>query len=64
MDMDKELLTAKEVAEYLRIAEGTIYVWVHRKKIPALKVNGALRFRREDIESIMERRGGRWPVEG
>lgn len=47
---EEAILTIKEVAEYLKVAEKTIYRLVGTKKIPAFKVGGAWRFSRADID--------------
>jgi excisionase family DNA binding protein len=39
-----ELMTAKELAEVLRVAIKTIFGWVAQGKVPYVRVNGALRF--------------------
>lgn len=44
-----EILTIKELANYLRIAEKTAYKFVAEGKIPGFKVGGAWRFRKDDI---------------
>lgn len=44
-----EILTIKEVAEYLKVTERTIYRLAAVKKIPAFKVGGTWRFSRADI---------------
>lgn len=45
-----QILTITEVAEYLKVAERTIYRLAASKKIPAFKVGGAWRFAKADIE--------------
>jgi len=46
-----EILTIKQVADYLKITERTIYRLAAAKKIPAFKVGGTWRFSRADIDS-------------
>jgi excisionase family DNA binding protein len=46
-----EILTIKQVAEYLKVTDRTIYRLAAAKKIPAFKVGGTWRFSRSDIES-------------
>lgn len=46
-----EIITIKEVAEYLKVTERTIYRLAAIKKIPAFKVGGTWRFSRADIDS-------------
>jgi excisionase family DNA binding protein len=46
-----EILTIKQVADYLKVTERTIYRLAAAKKIPAFKVGGTWRFSRAGIES-------------
>ncbi|MEW5753310.1 MULTISPECIES: helix-turn-helix domain-containing protein [Pseudomonas] len=46
-----EILTIKQVADYLKVTERTIYRLAAAKKIPAFKVGGTWRFSRADIDS-------------
>ncbi len=46
-----EILTIKEVADYLKVTERTIYRLAAAKHIPAFKVGGSWRFSRADIDS-------------
>jgi excisionase family DNA binding protein len=46
-----EILTIKQVAEYLKVTERTIYRLAAAKKIPAFKVGGAWRFSRSAIDT-------------
>ncbi len=50
-----EILTIKQVAEYLKVTERTIYRLAAAKKIPAFKVGGTWRFSRADIDSWIKR---------
>ena len=45
------ILTIKEVAEYLKVTERTIYRLAAAKKIPGFKVGGMWRFRQSDLDS-------------
>ena len=49
--MADEIMTLKEVAEYLKVAEKTAYRLVAEGKLPGFKVGGSWRFKRADIES-------------
>ena len=51
--MDK-LLTAREVAEVLGCHEQTIYKWKDLGKIPYIRKNGLIRFRKTEIEDWIE----------
>lgn len=48
--MNDEILTLKEVTEYLKLAEKTAYRLAQKGKLPGFKVGGSWRFKREDIE--------------
>ena len=48
---DHEILTIKEVADYLKVTERTIYRLAAGKQIPAFKVGGSWRFARVEIDS-------------
>jgi excisionase family DNA binding protein len=45
----------KDVAEYLKVTERTIYRLAAAKKIPAFKVGGSWRFSRADIDAWIKR---------
>ena len=48
--MESDILTIKEVAEYLKVKEKTAYKLVAEGKIPGFKVGGSWRFRKQEIE--------------
>lgn len=48
---EAEILTVKQVADYLKVTERTIYRLAAGKKIPAFKVGGTWRFSRADIDA-------------
>ena len=48
--MTDEILTLKEVAQYLKLAEKTAYRLAAEGKLPGFKVGGSWRFKREEIE--------------
>jgi len=50
-----QVLTVKEVAEYLKVNERTVYRMASDKKLPSFKVGGSWRFKLNDIESWIER---------
>ncbi len=51
-----ELMTVREVAEYLRVTEKTIYRLLRRGRIPATKVGHQWRFDRVSIDEWLQRR--------
>lgn len=52
---DNSVLTVKEVAALLRVDEKTVYRLVKKRELPGFKVAGAWRFKRDDIESWIEK---------
>ena len=48
---DDEIMTVKELAEYLKIAEKTAYRFAAEGKIPGFKVGSAWRFRAKEIDA-------------
>lgn len=55
------ILTIKQVAEYLKVNERTIYRLAAASGIPAFKVGGTWRFRKSDIDdwiASQTKRGG------
>lgn len=52
--MTDEILTLKEVAEYLKLAEKTAYRLAAEGKLPGFKVGGSWRFRREDVQQWID----------
>jgi DNA binding domain, excisionase family len=50
-----EILTIKQVAEYLQVTERTIYRLAAAKKIPAFKVGGTWRFSRSAIDAWIKK---------
>ncbi len=52
--MVDQILTLKEVAAYLKLAEKTAYRLTSEGKLPGFKVGGSWRFKREDLEAWIE----------
>lgn len=50
--MSIEILTIREVAEYLKINEKTAYRLAAEGKLPGFKIGGAWRFRKDEIEKL------------
>ncbi|MDE0411708.1 MAG: helix-turn-helix domain-containing protein [Gammaproteobacteria bacterium] len=56
--MSDEILTLREVAEYLKLAEKTAYRLAAKGKLPGFKVGGSWRFKKTDVEAwISEQKG-------
>jgi excisionase family DNA binding protein len=47
--MPEEILTIREVAEFLKVTERTIYRLAADSQIPAFKVGGSWRFRKAEL---------------
>jgi excisionase family DNA binding protein len=55
ISMQENLLTADQVARYLKVDRFTIYRLVSKKKIPAFKVGSQWRFKRKLIETWLQK---------
>jgi excisionase family DNA binding protein len=51
---NNDILIIKDVAEYLKVTDRTIYRLAAAKKIPAFKVGGSWRFSKNDIDRWIE----------
>lgn len=56
-----QVLTALELAKYLRIHPTTVYKLAKRGELPAFKVGGDWRFNRTSIEKWLESRKNQFP---
>ncbi|MGZ9097770.1 MAG: helix-turn-helix domain-containing protein [Micavibrio sp.] len=50
--MNDDIMTIREVAQFLRLTEKTAYRYALEEKIPGFKVGGVWRFRRDEIEKL------------
>ena len=50
--MSDELLTVNDIALHFRLRPWTIRHWVSDGRIPYLKLGGAVRFRKSDIDGF------------
>jgi excisionase family DNA binding protein len=48
------LMTIDDLSLYLKVTKRTIYEWLKDKKIPAVKLIGQWRFRKEKIDAWLE----------
>lgn len=57
--MDDELLTTKQVAEYLKLPPSTLYDWrtARRPCPPAMRIGRHLRWRRSDVDAWLRAQG-------
>ena len=56
MSLDKEYLTIREVSEYLKLPEETVYKYARGGRIPASKVGRYWRFERDEIDAWVAER--------
>ena len=54
MTKAKQVMTVKEIAEYLDVHPMTIYKYVQDGKIPAFKIGASWRIRRDSIKKWMD----------
>ena len=57
--MNTDIMTIKEVAEYLKLTEKTTYRLTAEGKIPGFKVGGSWRFRKSEIDTWIEQQTSR-----
>jgi excisionase family DNA binding protein len=55
MSNGRELLTAKEAAEFLCMSENTIRQWIWQRRLPVVRLGRAVRLPREDLRRLIER---------
>lgn len=48
------LMTIEDLADYLKVTRRTIYDWLKHNKIPAVKLIGQWRFKKEKIDAWIE----------
>ncbi len=53
--MPDEILTPPAVAQLLKVAERTVYTMAQKLDLPAFKVRGRWRFKREVLDGWIER---------
>ena len=49
-----QLMTIEDLAVYLKVTRRTIYDWLKHNKIPAVKLIGQWRFRRDKIDAWID----------
>jgi len=52
--LNSGLMTIEDLADYLKVTRRTIYDWVKHRKIPALKLVGQWRFKKDKIDAWIE----------
>ena len=48
------LMTIEDLADYLKVTRRTIYDWLKHNKIPAVKLVGQWRFKKDKIDAWLE----------
>lgn len=48
------LMTIDDLASYLKVSRRTLYEWLKGNKIPALKLVGQWRFRKDKIDAWLD----------
>lgn len=48
------LMTIDDLSDYLKVTRRTIYEWLKHNKIPAVKVVGQWRFKRDKIDAWID----------
>jgi excisionase family DNA binding protein len=54
--IEENLMRIDEVATYLRVKKRTVYGWLKKGKIPAIKTVGQWRFKKEKIDEWLEKK--------
>ena len=52
--LEREILTVAEVANYLRVSKGTVYKLLKARELPAFRIGSDWRFSRDDVERLMQ----------
>jgi len=56
LNSESSILTADEVAEYLKLSKITVYKLAKDGSIPGFRVGGSWRFSKSNIEKMMSQR--------
>lgn len=52
--LKKEILTVREVADYLRVSRVTVWRWCQEGTIPASRIGRNWRIRRDDLIQLLD----------
>jgi len=55
VDPASEIMTADELAAFLKVSRATVYRLMKSKELPGFRLGGEFRFRRSDIDAWMRR---------
>ena len=56
MILNSGLMTIDDLSDYLKVSRRTIYEWLKQNKIPAVKLVGQWRFKKDKIDAWIENR--------
>ena len=62
--MENNILTVKEVAEYLRIGQRSVYKLIREQKIPAIRILNKWRVEKKQLDRIFKNPGLKRDGEG
>ena len=51
---EKQFYTVQEIAELFRVTNITVYQWIAKGKLPAVKVFNRVRVKAEEVERLMK----------
>ena len=54
MILNSGLMTIDDLANYLKVTRRTIYEWLKHNKIPAVKIVGQWRFKKDKIDAWLD----------
>jgi excisionase family DNA binding protein len=54
MVINSGLMTIEDLADYLKVTRRTIYDWLKHNKIPAVKLVGQWRFKKDKIDAWID----------
>ncbi|MDD5653966.1 MAG: helix-turn-helix domain-containing protein [Candidatus Omnitrophica bacterium] len=54
MILNNGLMTIDDLAQYLKVTRRTIYEWLKHNKVPAVKIVGQWRFKKDKIDAWIE----------
>ena len=52
--VNSNLMTIEDLADYLKVTRRTIYDWLKHNKVPALKLVGQWRFKKDKIDDWLD----------
>jgi excisionase family DNA binding protein len=52
--LENNLMTIDDLSDYLKVTRRTIYEWLKGRKIPAIKLIGQWRFKKDKIDAWLD----------